>query len=97
MTQLSSGRILGGEQEPDPLGLGFTVSTVSHSGFALGWGVVNRSLIMRLVVPLVRGSIAGDPHSPYVAEALLGPATVNGVMPSNGLTNRPRSTDVHGL
>jgi hypothetical protein len=54
-------------------------------------------MIVRSVVPRVRGSTAGDPLSPSVAGALLGPATGNGVMPSDGLAKRPRSTDDVGV
>jgi hypothetical protein len=51
-----------------------------------------RSLIVRSVVPLVRGSIAGDPLPCSVAEVLTSQATVKGVTPSSGLVRRPRST-----
>jgi hypothetical protein len=53
-----------------------------------GW-----SLIMRSVVPLVRGSTADDPlSSSSVAGVLLGAATVKEVMPSGGPASRLRST-----
>jgi hypothetical protein len=48
-------------------------------------------------MPLVRGSTAGDPLSSSVAGVLLGPATMNEVMPSGDLANRPRLTCVLGL
>jgi hypothetical protein len=73
------------------------VSGVGDGGSAPRRGIVGWSLIVRSVVPLVRGSTAGDPLSTSVVGALLGPATVNGVMPSCGPANRPRSTDVLGL
>jgi hypothetical protein len=87
----------GGEPEPDPLGLGFVMSDVGDGGSALGWGVAGRSLIMRSVVPRVRGSNANDPLSSSVVGVLLCPVTMNGVMPSGGPANRPRSTCVLGL
>jgi hypothetical protein len=49
-------------------------------------------------VPLVRGSTTGDPLScSFVAEVLTSPATMNGVTPSGGPANRPRSTCVLGM
>jgi hypothetical protein len=92
MTRLPSGEICGGEPELNLLGLGFVVSGVGDGGSALWYGVAGRTLIVRLVVPYVRGSTAGDPLSSSVAEVLLGPTTVNGVMPSGSPANRPRST-----
>jgi hypothetical protein len=93
MTRLPSDEIHGGEPVLNPLGLGFAVSGVGDGGSALWYGVVGRSLIVRLATPLVRGSTAGNPlSSSSVAGVLLGPATVNGVMPSGGPARRPRST-----
>jgi hypothetical protein len=98
MTRLPSGEILGGEPDPNPLGLGFAESGVGEGGSALWYGVVSRSLIVRSVVPLVRGSIASDLLScSSVAGFLISPITVNGVMPSGGSANRPRSTCVLGM
>jgi hypothetical protein len=94
MTQLLSGKILGGELEPDLLGLGFVMSSVGDGGSVRGWGVVGRSLI---AMPRIRGSTIGDPLSSFVTGALLSLATMNAVMPSDGLTNRPKSTDVLGV
>jgi hypothetical protein len=81
MTRLPSGENCGGEPEPDPLGSGFAVFGVSDGGSALGLGVVGRSLIMRSVVPHVRGSTVSDPISSSIAGVLLGPTTMNRVMP----------------
>jgi hypothetical protein len=93
MTQLPSGEIFGGELDLNPLGLGFVVSGVGDGGSALWYGVVDQSLIVRSVVPQVRGSTADDPlSSSFVAGVVLGLATVNGVIPSIGPANRPRST-----
>jgi hypothetical protein len=47
-------------------------------------------VIERSVVPLVRGSIAGDPLPSSLVGVLLGAGTMNGVTPSGGLTSRPR-------
>jgi hypothetical protein len=56
------------------------------------------NLIVGSAVPLVRGSTAGDPLScSSIAWVLTSLATVNGVMPSGGLANRPRSTCVLGV
>jgi hypothetical protein len=96
MTQLPSGENRGGESEPDPLGFGFVVSSVGDGGSALGWEVAGRSLIMRSAMLCVRSSTACDPLSSSVAGVLLGLATMNGVMPSGGPANRPRSTCVLG-
>jgi hypothetical protein len=93
MVQLPSGEILGGEPDPNPLGLGFDVSGVDDGGSALWHGVAGRSLIVRSVVLLVRGSTIVDPLScSSVTGVLISPATVNGVIPSRGPTNRPRLT-----
>jgi hypothetical protein len=93
MTRLPSGEIRGGEANPNPLGLMFAVSGVGDGGSAMWYGVAGRSLIVRSAVPLVQGFTAGDPlSSSSVVGVLLGLATMNGVMPSGGLTNRPRST-----
>jgi hypothetical protein len=56
MTQLPSGESHGGAMEPNPSGLGFAEPGVGEGGSALWYGVVDRSLIVRSVVPLVRGS-----------------------------------------
>jgi hypothetical protein len=49
-------------------------------------------------VPLVRDSTVGDPlPSSFVAGVLTSPATMNGVMPLVGPTNRPRFTCVLGM
>jgi hypothetical protein len=93
MTRLPRGEICGGEPDPNPLGLGFIMSAVGDGGSSLWYGVAGQSLIMRSALPLVRGSIAGDPLScSSVAGVILGPATMNGVMPSSGPASRPRST-----
>jgi hypothetical protein len=63
MTRLPSGEICGGEPEPNLLELGFVVSGV-------GDAVVGRSLIMRSVVPRVRGSTASDPLSSLLLQGL---------------------------
>jgi hypothetical protein len=97
MTRLPSGKSFGGEPEPDPLGLGFAVSGVGDGASARGWGVPDRSLIVRSVVPHVRGSTTGDPLPPSFAGALLGSATVNGVMPSSGPAKRSSSTNDVGV
>jgi hypothetical protein len=95
MTRLPSGEILGGELDPNPLGLGFVESSVGEGGSALWNGVAGRSVIERFVVPIVRGSTAGDPLlSISVVWVLTSPASMNGVIPSGGSTNRPRSTCV---
>jgi hypothetical protein len=92
MTRLPSGEIRGNEPEPNLLGLGFAVSSVGDGGSDLWYGLAGWSLIVKLVVPRVRGSTAGDPLSSSIVHFLLGPATVNRVMPSGGPGNRPRST-----
>jgi hypothetical protein len=93
MTRMPSGEICGGEPKPNSLGLGFAVSSVGDGGSSLWYGVASRSPIMRSVIPLVRGSTAGDPLScSSVAGVLISTATVNGVMPSGGPANHPRST-----
>jgi hypothetical protein len=93
MTRLPSGEILGGQLEPNPLRLGLASSNVSDGGSGLWKGVADRSLIVRSVMPLVRGSTTGDPlSSSSIVEVLLGAATVKGVMPSGGPASRPRST-----
>jgi hypothetical protein len=97
MTRLPSGEILDGELDPNPLGFGFAPSGVSDGGSALWYGIADRSLIIRSVVLIVRGSTAGDPLPCYVAEALTSPATVKGVTPSGGLVSRPRSTCDFGV
>jgi hypothetical protein len=61
MMRLPSGECLGGEPDPNPLGLGFVESNVREGGSALWNGVVGRSLIERSAVPLVKGSTASDP------------------------------------
>jgi hypothetical protein len=98
MTLLPSGESNGGESEPNPLGLGFAKFGVGEGGSALWYGIASWSLIVRSAVPLVKGSIAGDPLScSFVVELLTSLATVNGVMPSGGPANRPRSTCVLGM
>jgi hypothetical protein len=93
MIQFHIGESRDGEPEPDPLGLGFASSGVGDGGSTLWLGVADWSVIMRLAVPLVRGSTADDPlPSSSVAWVLLGAATVNGVVPSGGPASRPRST-----
>jgi hypothetical protein len=95
---LPIGEICGGEPEPNPLRLGFVMSSVGDGGSALWYGVADRSLIVRSAIPSVRGSTTSDPlSSSSVAGVLLGPATVNGVMPSGGPAINPRSTCVLGL
>jgi hypothetical protein len=98
MIRLLSGEILGGELDPNPLGLGFAESDIGEGGSALWYGVDGRSLIIRSTVPLVKGSTAGEPLScSSVAGVLTSPTTVNGVMPSGGPTNHPKSTCVLGV
>jgi hypothetical protein len=98
MTRFPSGEFLGSKPDPNPLGLGFADSGVGEFGSALWYGIADRSLIVRSAVPLVRGSTAGDPLScSSVAGVLTSPATVNGVMPSSGPANRPRSTCFLGV
>jgi hypothetical protein len=63
MIQFHIGESRDGEPEPDPLGLGFASSGVGDGGSALWLGVADWSVIMRLAVPLVRGSTADDPPS----------------------------------
>jgi hypothetical protein len=91
MTQLPSGEIRDGEPEHDPLG--FSSFGVGDGGSDRWKGVAGRSVIERSIVPLVRGSTAGDPFPSYsVAWVLLGAATVKGVAPSGGPASCPRST-----
>jgi hypothetical protein len=98
MIRLPSGESLGGELDSNPLGLGFVESGVREGGSALWNGVADRSVIVRSVVPLVRGSTVGDPLlSSSVVGVLTSPATMNGVMPSSGPASRPRSTCVLGM
>jgi hypothetical protein len=98
ITRLPSDEILGGELDPNLLELGFVKFSVDEGGSALWYGIVGRSLIVRSVVPLVRGSTVGDPLSySSVVGVLTNPATVNKVMPSGGLANRPWSTCVLGV
>jgi hypothetical protein len=93
MVRLPSGEILGGKPDLNPLGLRFVMSGVGDGGSALWYGAIGRSLIVRLVIPLVRGSTTNDPLScSSVAGVLISPATMNGVMPSGRPANRPRST-----
>jgi hypothetical protein len=92
MIRLLSGDILGGEPDPNLLGLGFAESGVGEGGFALWYGIVGRSLIVRSAVPLVRGSTIGDPFScSSITRVLTSLTTVNRVMPSGCPANRPRS------
>jgi hypothetical protein len=96
--RLPSGESLGGEPDPNPLGLGFVVSGVGEGGSALWNGVAGWSVIDRSVVPLVKGFTAGDPLlSSSVVGVLTRSATVNGVMPFGGMASRPRSTCVLGM
>jgi hypothetical protein len=98
MIQLPSGEILGGELDPNPLGLGFAKSGVSEDGSTLWYGIVGRSLVVKSVIPLVRGSTVGNPFScSSIAGVLTSMATMNGVMPSGGLANCLRSTCVLGV
>jgi hypothetical protein len=99
MTRLPSGEIRGGDPEPNSLGLGLASSGVGDGGSGRWKGVASRSLIMRLPIPLVRGSTTGDPlhSSSFDARVLTSLATVNGVMPTGGPTNRLRSTCVLGV
>jgi hypothetical protein len=98
MIQLPSGESLGGEPDPNLLGLGFVDSGVSEGGSALWNDVVGRSVIERSAVPLVRGSTTGDPLlSSSVVGVLTSSATVNGVMPSGGPASRLRSTCALGM
>jgi hypothetical protein len=92
MTRLPSGESRDDEPKPDLLGLGFASSGVGDGGFGLWYGVAGWSVIERSVVPLDRGSTAGDLLPSSDAGALTNPATMNGVAPSSGLTSRPRST-----
>jgi hypothetical protein len=92
MMWLPSGESLGGEPDPNPLGLGFASSSVGDDGSSLWWGVAGQSVIKRFAVLLVRGSSAGDSLPCSIADALTSPATVNGVVPSGGPPSRPRST-----
>jgi hypothetical protein len=83
MIRLLSGEILGGEPDPNLLGLGFAEFGVGEVGSTLWYDVAGQSLIIRSAIPLVRGSTTGDPLSyPSVAGVLTSPTTVNGVMPS---------------
>jgi hypothetical protein len=98
MMWLPSGESLGGELDPNPLGLGFVESDVGKGGSALWNGVVGWSVIERSTVPLVKGSTTDDPLlSSSVVGVLTSPATVNGVMPSGGPASRPRSTCILGM
>jgi hypothetical protein len=63
MIRLPNGETHGGEPDPDPLRLWFASSGVGDGGFALWYGVIDRSLIVRSAVPLVRGSTTDDPLS----------------------------------
>jgi hypothetical protein len=93
MTQLPSGEIRSGDPEPNLLGLGLASFGAGDCGSGRWKGVVDRSLIVRSAVPLVRGSTAGDPLScSSVAGVLLGAAIVKVVTPSGGPASRPRST-----
>jgi hypothetical protein len=98
MTRLPSREIHGGDLEPNPLGLGLASSGVGDGGSGRWKGVAGRPLIVRSTVPLVRGSTVSDPLScSSVAGVLTSLTTVNGVMPSVGPANRPRSTCVLGV
>jgi hypothetical protein len=93
MTRLPSGEICGSESEPNPLGLGFAVFGVGDGGSALWYGVAGRSLIVRSIIPCVTGSTVGASlSSSSDVGVLLGPGIMNGVMPSSGPANCPRST-----
>jgi hypothetical protein len=84
------GEILDGESDSNPLELGFVESGVSEGGSALWYAVAVRSLIIKSVVPLVRGCTIGDPLScSSIAGVLTSLAT--GVMPSGGSANCPRN------
>jgi hypothetical protein len=63
MMRLPNGESHGSEPDPNPLGLGFAPSGVGDGGFALWYGIIGRSLIIRSAIPLVRGSTTGDPLS----------------------------------
>jgi hypothetical protein len=98
MTWLPSGEIHGGDPKSNLLGLGLASSSVDDGGSGRWKGVASQSLIVRSVVTLARGSTAGDPLScSSVTGVLTSPTIVNGVMPSGGPTNRPRSTCVLGV
>jgi hypothetical protein len=98
MMWLPSGESLGGELDPNLLGLGFVESGVGEGGSALWNGVADRSVIERSVVALVKGFSIGNPLlSSSVVGVLTRPTTVNGVMASGGPASRPRSTCVFGM
>jgi hypothetical protein len=79
MMLLPSGESLGGELDPNPLGLGFVKSGVSEGGSALWNGVAGRSVIERSDMPLVKGSTTDDPLlSSSIVGVLTRPPTVNG-------------------
>jgi hypothetical protein len=61
MIRLPSGESLGGEPNPNPLGLWFVESGVGEGGSTLWNGIAGRSMIERSIVPLVRGSTVDDP------------------------------------
>jgi hypothetical protein len=61
MMWLPNGESCGSEPDPDPLVLGFAPSGVGDGGSAMWYG--GWSLIVRSIVPLVRGSTVGDPLS----------------------------------
>jgi hypothetical protein len=84
---MPSGEIHDGDPKPNLLGLGLASSSVGDGGSSRWKGVTGRSLIVRSVVPLVKGFTVGDPFCSSVA----------GVMPSGGSANRPRSTCVLGV
>jgi hypothetical protein len=111
MTLFPNGESLGyGEPEPDPLGLGFSLSDVGDGGSLWLLGVPNRPLTVRSAVRRTNGSTTGDPSPPSVAGTLeafycwlmpdvhhFDPTAVNGVMPSGDLVKRPRSIVVLGV
>jgi hypothetical protein len=82
MIQLPSGAILSG------LGLGFAPFDVGDGGSTLWYGVAGRSLNVRSVVPLVRGSTTGVPLPCYVAKALTSSATMKGMTESPSMSPR---------
>jgi hypothetical protein len=69
--------------------LGFIESGVSEGGSAMWYAVAVRSLIIKSVVPLVRGCTIGDPLS-YSSIAGVLTSLATGVMPSGGSANYPR-------
>jgi hypothetical protein len=98
MTWLPSGEIHSGDLESNLLGLGLASFDVGDGGSGRWKGVGTWSLIVRSDMPLVMGSTTGDPLScSSVARVLTRLATMNGVMPSGGPANRPRSTCVLGV